>query len=132
MEQIFAFIFTIFLIILVVIFTYYATRWMGSRMGMKGTTKNIKIIDRIALAPDKSICIVDIAGKKMVIGVTTNAVNKICDLDDSQIIEDNTINGAKPQDFNFSKILKDTIKDTLTKVNDNKNNKLNLKEDNND
>ncbi len=44
-------------------------------------TKHMKILERINLGPDKMLLLVSVCGKCMVIGVTTNHTEKICDID---------------------------------------------------
>lgn len=113
MGDIFAFIVTIFIIAVVVAATFFTTRWMGSKMGIRSNSKNIKVIDKIMLTPDKSIIIVDILGQKMALGMTSQHIDKICDIDDNvEIVEKNV--DVTP--LNFNAILKDTINSTLKTV----------------
>lgn len=44
-------------------------------------SRNMKILERINLGPDKMLLLVSICGKCMVLGVTTNRTEKICDVD---------------------------------------------------
>ncbi len=48
------------------------------------SSKNMKILERINLGPDKMLLLVSICGKCMVLGVTTNHTEKICDLEQSE------------------------------------------------
>ena len=47
-------------------------------------TKHIKILERINLGPDKMLLLVSICGKCMVLGVTSNHTEKICDLEQTE------------------------------------------------
>jgi len=113
LADILAFIVTILIVILVIVATFFTTRWMGSKMGIRSNSKNIKVIDRVLLTPDKSIIIVDILGQKMALGMTSQHIDKICDIDSSVEVEEKSID---VNSMNFNKILKDTIKETLNKT----------------
>ncbi len=47
-------------------------------------SRNMKILERINLGPDKMLLLVSVCGKCMVLGVTTNHTEKICDLDQTE------------------------------------------------
>lgn len=44
-------------------------------------SKNMKILERINLGPDKMLILVSVCGKCMVLGVTSAHTEKICDLE---------------------------------------------------
>ena len=48
------------------------------------STKNMRILERINLGPDKMLLLVSICGKCMVLGVTSRHTEKICDLEESE------------------------------------------------
>ena len=48
------------------------------------SSKNMRILERINLAPDKMLLLVSICGKCMVLGVTSGHAEKICDLEQSE------------------------------------------------
>lgn len=47
-------------------------------------SKNMKILERINLGPDKMLLLVSVCGKCMVLGVTANHTEKICDLEQTE------------------------------------------------
>lgn len=47
-------------------------------------SRNMKILERINLGPDKMLLLVSVCGKCMVIGVTANHTEKICDLEQTE------------------------------------------------
>jgi len=64
---------------IVVLFgAYYVTYYVGlkasgqTRAGMRN--RNIRLLDRYAISRDKQFCIVEIAGKVYIVGVTNNAM----------------------------------------------------------
>ena len=80
-------------IIVVLIAAYYATYYIGmkasgrSRGGGKGKNKtgHIKILERFAISKDKSFCIVEIAGKVYIVGVTNQAMTLLDTLEAAQL-----------------------------------------------
>ena len=47
-------------------------------------SKNMKILERINLGPDKMLLLVSVCGRCMVLGVTSNHTEKICELDQTE------------------------------------------------
>ena len=47
-------------------------------------SKNMRILERINLGPDKMLLLVSVCGKCMVLGVTSRHTEKICDLEESE------------------------------------------------
>lgn len=69
--------------------TFYAYKWLNKhRMsgGFGYNNRSIKIVEYISIAQDKQLMIVTVGSKKMLLGVTPNAVTKVCDLDDEDIV----------------------------------------------
>lgn len=74
--------------ILILYLAYAATKWLGKRQMMQGGSasgKNIRLVDRFVLGQEKSLCIVEVGGRLMLIGVSGQHIEKICDLDPEQI-----------------------------------------------
>ena len=65
-------------VVLVIIAAYYTTYYIGKKASGQSRgrlrNKNINLIDRFAISRDKSFCIVEIAGKVYVIGVTNQSM----------------------------------------------------------
>jgi len=72
-------------VVLVIIAAYYVTYYIGVKASGQSRgrlrNKNINLIDRFAVSRDKSFCIVEIAGKVYVIGVTNQSMTLIDTLD---------------------------------------------------
>lgn len=61
--------------------------WLMKKLNkhvMVSDSRNMKILERINLGPDKMLLLVSICGKCMVLGVTANHTEKICDLEQSE------------------------------------------------
>ena len=90
----------------VIALAYYATKWLSKRYVTQGQkTKYMKVIDRIGLGQDRTLNIVQVGEKVMLLGVTQHRIEKICDIDiaDMPIVQEN-------QSASFTNVLKDTLK----------------------
>lgn len=61
--------------------------WIMKKFNVKTTlynSKNMRILERINLGPDKMLLLVSICGKCMVLGVTSGHTEKICDLEETE------------------------------------------------
>ena len=78
-------------IVVIIIAAYYATWFISvkasGRSGGKRKNKNISLIDRFAISKDKSFCLVEVAGKVYVIGITNQSMTLIDTLDPEAITE---------------------------------------------
>ncbi|MGN0675045.1 MAG: flagellar biosynthetic protein FliO [Oscillospiraceae bacterium] len=130
-DEIFTVICALLGIIGLLFLTFYAARWLNKRYHTGGfgmQNRLIKIVECVGVAQDKQLMIVTVGSKKMLIGVTPNAVNKICDLDDEDLIPPE--NGDTPAESGFMQSLKkafaernraDAGADTLEKKEDGRN-----------
>lgn len=85
--------------LLVIVLAYISTKYAGKKFSVKNTGNgNIRIIDRLPLGADKSLLIVNSAGKTLLIGVTSQHIELICELDESMICESADSSGTT-QDF---------------------------------
>ena len=105
MGDILAFLTTVLIIVFVIGFAYFTTKWMGSKMGMQSNSQNMKVIEKMMITPDKSLVIVEIGKKLMVLGMSANSVEKICDIDDDMELEFKEINP-----IDFGDIFKEKLK----------------------
>lgn len=75
-------------------------------------SKNMKILERINLGPDKMLLLVSVCGKCMVLGVTSAHTEKICDLEQTEEeITASTAGDGTPPSFKESfKIIMENMK----------------------
>lgn len=60
---------------------YFLFRVVMPRLNMNYSSNNmIRVVDRVAVDSRKSLCIVEVAGQWMMVAITENGVEKICDL----------------------------------------------------
>lgn len=75
--------------VLVLVLAYFTTKWVGKRYGggaAGGMAGNIRVVDRVTLGPDWMLCIVEAAGKTMLLGVTQQRIEKLCDVEASELL----------------------------------------------
>lgn len=61
--------------------------WLMKKFNKRITmsdSRNMKILERINLGPDKMLLLVSVRGRCMVLGVTGSHTEKICELDESE------------------------------------------------
>ena len=102
------------LFIFIIYLAYFATKKMGKRLSIKGVAnKNIKILESVSIGQNKSIVIIESAGKVLLIGVTQNEITLICELDENMIDkseDDKNVGGME-----FSKAFKTALEQKFGK-----------------
>ena len=61
--------------------------WVMKKFNARVTltdTRHLKVLERVNLGPDKMLLIVSVCGKCMLLGVTSQSTEKICDLDETE------------------------------------------------
>ena len=86
----------------------FALFWILKKLNARTAiynSKNMRILERINLGPDKMLLLVSICGKCMVLGVTSGHTEKICDLEESE--EELTAAAASAPSFkeSFSSVM---------------------------
>ena len=92
-DEVFSVICALLGVIGLIFLAFYAYSWLNKhRVGGLGNTQNraIKIVEYVGIAQDKQLMIVTVGSKKMLLGVTANAVTKICDLDDEDLPQEDS------------------------------------------
>jgi len=78
-------------VVIVIIGCYYVTYFISAKASGQSRgrlrNKNINLIDRFAISRDKSFCIVEIAGKVYVIGITNQSMTLLDTLDAAAFTE---------------------------------------------
>ena len=107
MPEILSAIGVIVVLVLVMFLAYYATKWLGKKhMVQGGSSRNMEVLERIALGPDRQLMIVRVGEKHMLLGVTAQHIEFICDIAPEDLLPDV---GTKPE-TSFSAALKNVLK----------------------
>jgi len=89
-------------IVVVIAGAYYATYYIGlkasgkSRGRNKGGNRNITLRGRYSISKDKSFCLVEIAGKIYVVGVTNQSMTLLDTLDAAEYAKNETEDAGAP------------------------------------
>ena len=65
---------------------YLASKFLGRKMSSLHRNNDNKILTAVSLGPNKSVCVVEIAGKVFVLGVTDHAINLLQELSSDEEI----------------------------------------------
>ena len=72
-------------IIIVIIGAYYVTYYIGAKTSGQGRrrirNRSIALLDRFSISKDKSFCLIEIAGKVYVVGITNQSMTLLDTLD---------------------------------------------------
>ena len=89
--------------------------WLMKKLNKRITVsdgKNMKILERVNLGPDKMLLLVSVCGKCMVLGVTSQHAEKICDLEqtEEEITAANETDGENPSFKESLKIVMENMR----------------------
>ena len=108
-ESIFRLIVSLFMFVLVLVACYATTVWIGNFQKKKVSNGNIEVIEVHSLTNNKYIEIVRVGTKYYVLAVSKDRVDKIGELDDSEIVIPET--SELPVNQAFAQILEKLKKD---------------------
>ena len=89
---------------LVIGLAYFASRYMGVKMGKAAVNGHQKILDTLPLGTNRAVYIVEIAGKCLVLGVTDHAINVLQEITDSREIQNLKATPLSEPDNQFEKV----------------------------
>ena len=100
-------------VLALVFLIFWATKKLNRRV-VTSDSRNMKILERINLGPDKMLLLVSVRGKCMVLGVTNGRIEKVHELEESeeQLIEKKDENGGNPS---FKESFKIVLTDMMNK-----------------
>ncbi len=78
-----------------IFFLFYALKKLNKGISVKSGNR-LKVLDRVNIGRDGMLLIVSVCGKVMLLGVTAQKVDKLCDLD---ISEEEYLRMEQPPDF---------------------------------
>lgn len=75
----------IFAFVIVLIATYYVTKWIAKSGVVQSRSQNIKVIETFKIAPNKYVQIIQLGSKYYSIGVTKENITFLTSLDEEQL-----------------------------------------------
>ena len=73
------------ILILILVATYYVTKWIAKSGAIQNQAKNIKVIETFKIAPNKYIQIIQLGDRYYSIAVTKDQVTFLTALDEEQL-----------------------------------------------
>ncbi|MCR5175916.1 MAG: flagellar biosynthetic protein FliO [Anaerovibrio sp.] len=71
----------------VVVMAYFASKFLGGRFANATGQSGGKILEHLPLGPNKSVCVVELGGKTLMLGVTDHQVTLLGEVTDPEEIE---------------------------------------------
>ena len=71
----------------VVIMAYFAARFIGGRFNARMSTGGGRVLENLPLGPNRSVCIVEMAGRVFLLGVTDGSITLLSEINDNGMIE---------------------------------------------
>ncbi|SDN19861.1 FliO/MopB family protein [Acetanaerobacterium elongatum] len=106
MDEFFSVAGAVLLIIGIVVLAFYSTKWLGKRVGTPLSGKYLAVVDRITLGQDKSIAIIKVNDKYLLVGIASSGITNLGELSSEDIVQLPTAPGT----ISFSDALKENLK----------------------
>lgn len=90
--------------VLVLLATYYATKYIAKKGRRLTQTKCMKVVDQMYLSTDKQIAVIEVGKKNLMIGITNQSINLITTLDEEDIVLEDNAGEAKVFGNMFDKV----------------------------
>lgn len=99
---------SLFVFVLVLALTYFATKWIAKSGAIQSRARNIKVIETYKIAPSKYIQILQIGNKTCAIGVTKDQITYLTELDEISFEDlENVENNLR--DTSFKEVMKNML-----------------------
>lgn len=120
---------TLLLFVVILYLAYLTTKMIGKKYSLGNTgNKNLKILDNMGIGQDKSLAIVEAGGKTVLIGISREHIEYICDVDKTQLVKDEKVQNPASA-FEFAEILKKTASQKLHDIKGNKDTAVKLQKE---
>lgn len=84
----------LFMFLAVLGLAYVATRFVGARMGPLGRGRVIRLVDFLALSRDRSLVLVEMGGKLLLLGSSEDSISLLATIDDPAEVSRITSDGG--------------------------------------
>ena len=71
----------------VVVMAYFAARFVGGRFNAHMSASGGRVLENLPLGPNRSVCIVEMAGRVFLLGVTDGSITLLSEITDREMIE---------------------------------------------
>lgn len=104
--------------ILVLVLTFFTTKWLGQYQKAQVANKNFEIIETCRITPNKYLQIVKVGKKYLVIAIGKDSISMLTEIDEEELDLENSHKPLLSQD-SFKKTF-EKAKDVIYKRGDNK------------
>ncbi len=108
-EAIWSAVSSVVIVIVILLLAYFSTKYIGGVSRGRGISKNMKVIEMITLGQDKTLAIVKVGEKYLLVGVASGQINVMRELSEEELVFDE-INQEGGQLPDFKSILNTTLK----------------------
>lgn len=81
---------------LIVAFGYFAKRILPRQFGIAGGEASMRLVQNLALGPNRFVSLVEVDGRRFLLGVTENQINLLNALDEQTFSQEMAAAGAPP------------------------------------
>ena len=71
----------------VVVMAYFASRFLSGRFQRQSSETGGRLMEHLALGPNKSVCVVEIGGRVLLLGVTDHQITLLGEIEDPEEID---------------------------------------------
>lgn len=104
----------IFAIVLVI--TYFTTKWIGGYQKMSMRNKNLQIVESLSVAPNKYLCLVKAGEVYLVIAVGKDEVTLLTQLTKEQLSEVPVFDSSQGNTMSGKTVVAENFQEVLEKV----------------
>lgn len=87
MESFLQLISVLFIFALVLLITYYTTRWVGSYQKIRMKSKNLQIIESLSAGNNKTICLLKAGTEYLVVAIGKDEIHPLATLKEEQLTD---------------------------------------------
>ena len=101
---------------IVLIITYFTTKWVGGYQKMSMRNKNLQIIETLSVAPNKYVCLVKAGEVYLVIAVGKDEVTLLTQLTEEQLSEVPVFDSSQGNVMSGKTVVAENFQEVLEKV----------------
>lgn len=87
MESFIQLISALFIFALVLLITYYTTRWVGSYQKVRMKSKNLQVIESLSVGNNKIICLIKAGTEYLVVAIGKDEIHPLTTLKEEQLTD---------------------------------------------
>ena len=72
---------------IVLVMAYVFARLVGGKLNARMSGQTGKVLENLPLGPNRSVCIVEMAGRVFLLGITDNSINLLTEITDEEEID---------------------------------------------